>query len=411
MRIQLAVLVFGLVTGAMANTVLFTVLGPVARDIGLTELQVGAMISAAGLTFVFSGALWGRLSDRIGRKRVFVIGVAAYAGCGAGFAWLLGLGLAGTLTGAAAFWALLAFRAGVYATLAGGPQPAAAAWVADTTSGAERTGGMALVGASFAIGSILGPAAGGLLAPFGVLVPLYAIAVLGALAALLAAIVVREPRSHAERRAGSGARLSPLDSRIRLLLTTSVLTFITIGSTQQVAAFYVQDLTGADAAQTMRLVSIAMVAMAVGILISQGGIVQLLKPEPRTLFCWGLPLAAAGFVVLVLSGAVWQVVVGYAAMGLGYGLTNPAVSAAVSLAVDERVQGAAAGLVSASYAAGFIVGPLLGTALYQIDPRLTFGASALLAALALVTALRATAARTRSASAQRNQYTPDSEQP
>jgi MFS family permease len=389
-RLQLGTLIFGLVTGAMANTVLFTVLGPVARDIGLAEIEVGAIISAAGLTFVFSGALWGRLSDRVGRKRVFVIGVSAYAFCGAAFAYLLSLGLSGVLTGAAAFWVLLLFRAGVYATLAGGPQPAAAAWVADTTTGAERTAGMALVGASFAIGSILGPAAGGLLAPFGVLVPLYAIAALGVLAAIMAGTVLGEPRSHATRQSGSAARLSPLDPRIRLLLVTSVLTFVTIGSTQQTAAFYVQDLTGADAERTMQLVSVAMVAMATCILLAQGGIVQILKPEPRTLFVVGLPLAAAGFLGLTWSTEVWHVVAGYAAMGLGYGLTNPAVSAAVSLAVDEQVQGAAAGYVSASYAAGFIVGPLLGTALYQIDPRLTFGASVLLVVVAFGTAMRAT---------------------
>jgi MFS family permease len=390
-RLQLAALVFGLVTGSMANTVLFTVLGPLAREFGLSEIQVGAIFSAAGLTFVFSGALWGRLSDRIGRKRVFVIGVSAYAICGAGFAYLLSLGLSGVLTGSAAFWALLLFRAGIYATLAGGPQPAAAAWVADTTSGGERTAGMALIGASFAIGSILGPAAGGLLAPLGVLVPLFAIAALGVVAAAVAAVVVREPRSHAERQAGARATLSPFDPRIRGLLTTSVLTFVTIGSTQQTAAFYVQDLTGAGAADTMRMVSVAMVAMAIAILIAQGVIVQVVKPQPRALFASGMPLAASGFLVLLASSEVWHVVTGFAAMGLGYGLTNAAVSAAVSLAVDEQVQGAAAGFVSASYAAGFIVGPLLGSVLYQIDPRLTFGTSAALAVVAFATALRATA--------------------
>jgi MFS family permease len=102
-------------------------------------------------------------------------------------------------------------------------------------------------------------------------------------------------------------------------------------------------------------------------------------------------LAASGFLVLLASSEVWHVVTGFAAMGLGYGLTNAAVSAAVSLAVDEQVQGAAAGFVSASYAAGFIVGPLLGSVLYQIDPRLTFGTSAALAVVAFATALRATA--------------------
>lgn len=376
---QLAILVFGLVTTAMANTVLFTVLGPVAREIGLSEIQVGAIVSAAGLTFLFSGALWGRVSDRWGRKPVFILAVCAYAVGGATFAWLLQLGLGGVLTGMIAFWVLLLFRAGVYAALAGGAQPAAAAWVADTTTGTERTAGMALVGSAFAIGSILGPAAGGLLAPFGVLMPLYVIACLGGVAALLAAFAVEEPRSHAARHASRSTSLSPFDPRILPLLGTSVLTFVTIGATQQTAAFFVQDLTGADTAGTMQRVSIAMVAMATCLLISQIGVVRMLRPSVRVLFLVGLPLAASGFVVLMLASGVWHVVVGYALLGLGYGLSNPAVSAAVSLAVEEDVQGAAAGFVTSSYAAGFIIGPLLGTWLYQIEPQLTYGACTVLA--------------------------------
>jgi MFS family permease len=304
---------------------------------------------------------------------------------------LLKLGLDGVLTSTMAFWALLLFRAGVYAAFAGGPQPAASAWVADTTSGAQRTAGMALVGSAFAMGSILGPAAGGILSQFGLLTPLFAIAGIGACAALLAFLVLEEPKDHATRRANSGKTLSPFDPRLLSFLAISLFTFITIGATQQTAAFYVQDISGADTAGTMQQVSIAMVAMATCILIAQAGIVQWLRPPPRQMFLGGLPLAAAGFIVLVFSSEVWHVVVAYALMGFGYGLSNPAVSAAVSLAVEEDVQGAAAGFVTASFAGGFIIGPLLGTSLYQIDPHITFGVNTLLVISAFAIAVWATA--------------------
>ncbi len=389
-RTQLVVLVLGLVTSAMANTVMFTVLGPVAREIGLSEIQVGFIVAATGVTFLFSSPWWGRHSDRIGRKRVYLIGLTAYGLGSAAFAGLLDLGLQGVLTGAAAFWALLRFRAGIYAVLGGGAQPAASAWVADSTEGAQRVSGMALVGSAFAMGSILGPAMGGLLSTFGVLVPLYVISLLSMVAVAVAARVVREPAAHIRRDAQVRTPLSVTDPRIRYLLLTSAFIFITIGSTQQVAAFYVQDLTGSDTARTMQLVSLAMIALAVGILVAQGGVVQWLKPSPRRLLMAGIPIALAGFVQLAISNAFLQVVVGYAAIGFGYGLANPAVSAAVSLAVDEHVQGAAAGFVSASYSAGFVVGPLLGTMLYALGPQWTFSVSALLAAAAFVLAVFAT---------------------
>jgi MFS family permease len=126
-----------------------------------------------------------------------------------------------------------------------------------------------------------------------------------------------------------------------------------------------------------------MVTMALCLLFSQIVIVQRYRPTPRTMFLAGFPLATIGFLILVVSWELWHVVAAYAAMGLGYGLCNPASQAAVSLAVEEDVQGAAAGYVSASFSAGFIIGPLVGTALYEVDPHITFGLNAVLALAAL----------------------------
>ena len=390
-RIQLAVLIIGLVTTAMANTVLFTVFGPVARDIGLSEMHVGAIVSTTAVIFSLSGAIWGRVSDAWGRKPVFVMGIAAYSLGGGLFAYLLQLGVDGVLTGLTAFWTLLLVRAGLYAAFAGGPQPAAAAYIADTTTGSDRTAGMALIGSSFAMGSILGPAFGGMFAGFGVVTPLFVIALLGLIMAIIASFVLVEPKDHATRNKPNRKTLSPLDARIWPFLVVSFITFVTISSTQQTAAFYVQDLTGSDTQGTMQRVSIAMVTMAICILISQVVVVQRLRPPPRTMFLAGFPLATVGFIILVFSSELWHVVVAYAAMGLGYGLCNPAVQAAVSLAVDEDIQGAAAGLVSASFSAGFIVGPLVGTSLYTINPHITFGLNAVLTLVAVAIASWATA--------------------
>jgi MFS family permease len=390
-RLQLTVLILGLVTTAMANTVLFTVLGPIAREMGLREIHVGTIVSVTAIVFAFSGAFWGHISDSWGRKPVFILGISAYSLGGGVFAYLLQLGVEGILTGMAAFWTLLVVRAALYASFAGAPQPTAAAYIADTTSGADRARGMALIGSSFAFGSVLGPAMGGTFAFYGLVTPLFVIATLGGIMAIVSWFVLIEPKDHASRNNPNRRRLSPLDPRIVPILVVSFLTFVTIASTQQTAAFYVQDLTHSDAKGTMEQVSIAMVTMALCILFSQIVIVQRYRPTPRTMFLAGFPLATVGFLILVVSSEIWHIVAAYAAMGLGYGLCNPASQAAVSLAVEEDVQGAAAGYVSASFSAGFIVGPLLGTSLYEIDPHITFGLNAGLALVALGIAASGTA--------------------
>ena len=72
-------LVPGLVAFSMGQTVLFAVAGPVIRDIGLSEFQLGMIVSAAAVMFMLASPIWGRLSDSWGRKRVIVFGLFTYA--------------------------------------------------------------------------------------------------------------------------------------------------------------------------------------------------------------------------------------------------------------------------------------------------------------------------------------------
>src|SRR4051794_6967177 len=112
-----------------------------------TVTLVMATYSAAQL---FAGPLWGRLSDRYGRRPVLL---ASLAGSVAAYLWL---GFADEL------WMLFAARA-VQGAMAGNIA-AAQAYIADVTTPENRARGMGLIGAAFGLGFILGPAIGGLLA-------------------------------------------------------------------------------------------------------------------------------------------------------------------------------------------------------------------------------------------------------
>ncbi|MEL7394079.1 MAG: MFS transporter [Pseudomonadota bacterium] len=374
----------GLIAFSMGQTVLFAVAGPVIRDIGLSEFQLGLIVSAAALVFVIASPIWGRISDRWGRKPVILFGLFTYAIISFAFAGIMDLGLSGTLGAMAVFVSLLGLRF-LYAALGTGIQPSSVALMADLSDEENRASAVAIVGAAFGFGMILGPAAAALLVGFGVLVPLYAIAGLGLISGMIAAIFLKpEKKVKTDRKAtNEKIDLQPLLP----IMFASLCVFTATSALQQTMAFFVQDFLQADAATAARATGICFVAMAVLTLLAQGGLIQVLKPGPGLLLRAGLPIMVLGVVCYALPVSFIQIVIAAALMGLGFGLVNPGLMAAASLRTSSESQGSVAGLMQAMMASGYVVGPLAGTALYEISPlhaAALIGAALLLALIALM---------------------------
>jgi len=178
-----SILLFGLVTYGIGQSLLYVVFGPLARDIGLSEVQFGILISSSNIAIVALSPMWGRTSESKGRKRIFILGLVGYAAGYSLLAFGIQIGLWALLASTPLFFMLLAARL-VYGTLASAITPAATAYIADTTDAGNRAAGMALVAASGGIGTIIGPALGGLLAKLGPVVPMYAASGLALIAAV-----------------------------------------------------------------------------------------------------------------------------------------------------------------------------------------------------------------------------------
>ncbi len=372
-RIPYIVLALGLITFAMGQTILFAVLGPLGRMIGLSEIQVGGMVSIAAVVIAFVSPWWGRRSDEWGRRAVMAAGLLAYGITMLMFSGVIHLGTTGILAAGLTFWLMVSVRI-VYALLTAGIQPAATAYIADSTSGADRAAGLAMVGAAFGFGSVLGPAFGAGLSYFGLLVPLNGVAVLALVSS--AAVWFLLPKGRRVER-GAVKRLRLRDPRIAPFLLL-MLAALTIGAgAQQTAAFYIQDLFGLTPHQTARRVGVIMAASALALLVAQGLIVQTIKPRPAVLIQVGLAIGTVGFTVLVLAQGFSALMVGYVIIGFAIGFLNPGLMAAASLSVNDDEQGAIAGLMGSAMSGGFILGPVLGTWLYGFSPHLPFLASAI----------------------------------
>ncbi len=361
-------LLASLVSVGMGFSVLFPILAPLGRELGLTELQITAIISVSSLTVFVASPMWGRRSDRWGRKRVMLIGLFGFTAGTALFNTVLYAGLAGALAGAPLFAALVASRM-LHAGVMSATMPASNAYMADITSVTERTKGLAAAGAATNVGAIMGPAVSAL-AVISMLTPLWLMAGV----ALANGLFVLRFLPEAPRRGGSAhrGRLRYTDRRILPFVIVGVLMFTGFAVVQQTMGFRFQDALDLGAAETARAFGFAMVLSAASSLIAQAVIVQRLELAPFTLLKLAMPLLIVAFLLMATSETYAWLAFAMMILGLGMGLAGPGFMAGASLAVAPEEQGAVAGVAGACGPLGFTIGPMAGGAMYQIEPVLPY---------------------------------------
>lgn len=364
--------VFGTFLGQF---ILFPVLPPLGRELGLSESQVGLLIATAALMFFLGSPICGRRSDVWGRKPVILFGLVAAALCLLAFAVVVQFGLAGAFSVTTIFIAMLVVRGFLYGiSIAAVPAPAQA-YVADVTVGVkERTKGISMLGAAQAMPLVLGPAIGGLLAGINLLAPFYFAPVV----AFVIAVVVWRRLPEPERRGAnpSSARLSPLDGRMWPFLLTGFGMFLSLGMVLITVGFLYQDRMSLSAEATAQTVGVALFITGVVLMLTQGLLVPRLGWPVLRLMRTGMPVAVLGFILLVFAPGFFTLTLGMALLALGLGFAVPGYTAAPTLLVSSGEQGSVAGLIQSANALAFVVGPILGTSLYQIFPELPFATSA-----------------------------------
>ena len=368
-RIAILLLLVGAVCSGMGQTIVFSVLPPLAREIGLSNFQVGAIFMISATFWVFSGPRWGRLSDRRGRKPFILIGMSGFALSTALFGVSLELGLAGALSGLPLYLLMICTRS-LYGLIGAASPPAAQAYIADRTSKRDRTAGIASFSAAFGFGAMLGPGFGAAATLISATAPFYAAAALAA--AMTLAVFLFLPERTGPKERARAPKLRMTDRRLApfflFALSFGIINAIPI----QTIAFYFIDRLGYANADATHFVSIGLTAGAFSSLFAQLVVVQRLRLPPATLMRIAPFLMAAGQATIFLSDQLWPVVIGMAASGFGSGLAVPAATAAASLAVEPEEQGGAIGLANAFGSSGFIVSPILGFALYGLSPAAPF---------------------------------------
>lgn len=160
------------------------VLAPLIREMGLDEMHAGWIISASALVLLLGAPIWGKQSDRFGRKPIMIIGLVGFTFSLVLFAWLSWIGLQGR-TELTLLFILLLFSRMLFGLFFPAMTSSGQALMADLTSLHERSAGMAMIGAASGIGFLIGPAMGAALSGIHLLFPIVVAAVLSLFAALL----------------------------------------------------------------------------------------------------------------------------------------------------------------------------------------------------------------------------------
>ncbi len=366
-RLASRLVLFSVLATGIGQSMTFALLAPLGREVALSEVQVGLIITCSSLVFTLTSPIWGRTCDRWGRKPVLLIGQFGYAFGALLFATTFFFGLRGVLSGLTLYLLIISSRV-LMASLMSAAPSAASAYTADTTTTAgQRVAGMGQLGAARTLGAILGPAMSGAFAAFGLLAPLYIAAGVTLLSSVLIAVVLKEPaRSSGQK--SNGIKLRLFDGRYFPFILVGFVTFLAFSMMSQTIGFYFQDRFALDGQATAQVLGIGMMVSAAMSLFAQAYLVRRARMTPTRLMHLGLPLLLIGYPALLLAGSIPVLVGLLGILGLGLGLVSPGFTAGASLAVGPQEQGAVGGLISACPAAGFVLGPLLGTSLYQVNP-------------------------------------------
>jgi len=362
----LAILFVSLICMGAGQSVMFAILPSLVRRLGLSEFQGSLPFVASATIWLFSSGYWGRKSDRWGRKPIMLLGLIAFGISFASFAGIADLGLHGILVVALAYPLMIAARS-LYGIFGSGTSPSAQAYIADRTTRAERTSGVATLNAAFGLGTTIGPGIGSALVVFGLFAPFYFVALVAFASAAAIWHFLPEttaPHTHAAQK----KRLKWHDRRIWPFIVFGI-GISTAGAVPiQTIGYLFIDVLHYSAKQAPQYTGIGMMAGAAAAIFAQLVVVQRFNLSARTLMRWGGVICILSFALFSVGRQFGPLVFALMINGLGFGMVRPGYAAAASLAVDPHEQGAIAGLTGATSGAGFIFGPMIATGLYHVSP-------------------------------------------
>ncbi|WP_026581891.1 tetracycline resistance MFS efflux pump [Bacillus sp. J33] len=342
-----------------------------AEELGATPTQLGLLMAVYSLMQLLFAPMWGRISDKIGRKPVIMIGI-------------FGLGLSFFMMALSTeLWMLFAARI-IGGFLSSANMPTVMAYVADITSEEDRGKGMGIIGAAVGLGFIFGPAIGGIFSRESLNVPFYLAGASSFITFFLVMAVLKESLSPEQRSNQSVKRpglFKALNGPVSILFFLQLFVSLSLAGLEATFAYFAAEKAGLG---TVELGYIFMIMGFAGALV-QGGLVGRMtkKYGEGAVIQIGITISAIGFALILLIDSFATAAIYLTVFGVGNGFIRPSVSSLLTK-TSQTGHGSTTGLLSSFDSLGRIIGPPLGGWLFTVSIGFPYISGILLSAIALV---------------------------
>jgi len=331
------------------------VLPTYAQQLHASEWMVGCVIATYSvLQFIFT-PIWGRMSDKVGRRPILLFSLAASA-----LGYLI-WGFSNSL--------VLLFVARAVAGAGNANIAVAQAYVSDVTTPENRAKGMGLVGAAFGLGFVIGPAIGAGCVGLGLQTIGFIAAAMSLLDLVLTFFLLPEPpvRSNAATERFSTDKNFYFSTVSDPKLRTSLLIFfISTFAFANMEATIVM-LTNNQFHFTPRDNTLMFLYIGLLIVFVQGGMIHRLtkKYGEKKLIGAGCIMVAIGLILTPVTANLWVLGAALFFLAVGSGLNNPANQSMLSKLAPADRTGGVLGVGQSLSTLGRIAGPVVGACAFQ----------------------------------------------
>ena len=354
--------------GAGQSTI-FILIPQEIRSLGFNEFQVGLIFSISALAWIFFSPYWGRLSDQIGRSKIFMLGIIGFALSLFLFAGIIKFAQIYTVSFSVLFILLILARL-INGLLGSAVRPSAGGRIADITDTTNRTSGFARLDAGWQFGVVLGPIAVGLimlLSNNNLLMPFIFIGAMGLLIGIFNFNLLKKDDSSFFNKENN-IQLKFSDRRVLPSLIIAAFLGISNACIVLTSSLFVNDVILKSSEDLYFFVSIGFAIVALSGLITQLLIVDKFLIDPKKLVFVGLLIMATVFYLLSNTKEINFFYVLLAIYGFGGGLARPGNVSILSLSVNSNEQGSASGLMGTVFPLGHLLTPFSIMPLYMINP-------------------------------------------
>ncbi|MGD6780454.1 MFS transporter [Sutcliffiella horikoshii] len=330
---------------------------------GADARTLGLLVAVFAFMQFLLAPVWGRLSDKIGRKPLITIGLFGFAIAEFIFAYASGL------------WMLFLSRI-LAGTFGSALMPTAMAYVSDVTSSEKRGQGMGIMGAAMGLGIVVGPGLGGWLAEYDLSLPFLVAGVAATIAGILSVFILPEsyPKHKREMDAQDSAgekrdnqfvtMYKALKSPVGFLLILVFIMSFGLANFQSIFGYYTMERYNYNPSE------VGLIILIVGLVgtVVQGVLVGRMTKrfgEERVVTS-ALLISSFGFVLMTLATSFTTVLLTTCIFFLGNSLLRPSLNSFISKLAGNR-QGLVMGLNNSFLSLGNVAGPILAGIFFEIN--------------------------------------------